>query len=54
MHKKITPEEIIPDSDNHAYTSDGRKVRKGTVAAAIACIEVIESTDSDNDEKDIL
>ena len=44
------PEDILPDGDDHALLS-GQKVRKGTIAAYLANIEVIENPTSTESEK---
>lgn len=44
------PEDLIPDEKNH-FEANGKKIRKGTMAAAIANAEIIESTNSSFEEK---
>lgn len=41
----IKPEDILPDGVDHTFM-DGRLVRKGTIAAFIANIEIIEDVNS--------
>ncbi len=46
----IRPEDILPDDANFA-TLNNTVIRKGSIAAAIANVEVIESANTSNDEK---
>ena len=46
----ITPENILPDALNHTHIN-GIKVRKGTVAALLANIQLYESPQSAEREK---
>lgn len=48
--KKLTPEEILPDGDDFTDIN-GLKVRKGSIAAVLANIEILESHDSSKNEK---
>lgn len=45
-----TPEDMIPDDKSHVEIS-GKTIRKGTMAAALANAEIIESPDSTSQEK---
>ena len=45
-----TPEDMIPDDKSH-FEMDGKTIRKGTMAAALANAEIIESTNSTAEEK---
>ena len=44
------PEDMIADDKNYAEKG-GKTIRKGTMAAAFANAEIIESTDATSDEK---
>ncbi len=46
----IKPEDILPDAQNTA-TFGGVSLRKGTVAAALANAEILESRDATESEK---
>lgn len=46
----IKPEDILPDNQNHAEI-DGIIVRKGSIAAAMANVGIIESLHSTEKEK---
>ena len=46
------PEDMISDKDNY-FTANGKTIRKGTRAAALANAEIFESnTSSDKEKKD--
>ncbi len=45
-----TPEDMIPDDKSHIEMG-GKTIRKGTMAAALANAEIIESPDSTPQEK---
>lgn len=46
----IKPEDILPDAQNTA-TFGGLTLRKGTVAAALANVEILASADATESEK---
>lgn len=46
----ISPKDILPDDDDSAMLN-GRKVRKGSIAAFMANIDVIENPNATVDEK---
>lgn len=45
-----TPEDMIPDDKSH-FEMGGQTIRKGTMAAALANAEIVESTNSTATEK---
>ena len=45
-----TPEDMIPDDKSH-FEMGGKTIRKGTMAAALANAEIVESPDSTSQEK---
>ncbi len=47
---KNSPEDLIPDNINYII-KNGIKIRKGTMASAIANAEILESLDSSMEEK---
>ncbi len=49
--KLNTPEALIPGNVDY-YIKNGQKIRKGTIAAAIANIEILESATTTPIEKD--
>lgn len=49
-YKSKMPEDLIPDSENY-FEKDGKVIRKGTMAAALANAEIVEASDSSKDEK---
>ncbi len=44
------PEDMIPDDKSH-FEMGGKTIRKGTMAAALANAEIIESSDATEEEK---
>ena len=53
-NQRKTPESMIPDNENY-FERHGQRIRKGTMAAAIANAEIIESeTAFESDKKEAM
>ena len=49
-HQVKRPEDMIPDDKSH-FEMGGKTIRKGTMAAALANAEIVESPDATTAEK---
>ena len=49
-YKAVKPEDMIADDKSH-FEKGGKTIRKGTMAAALANAEIIESVDATAEEK---
>ena len=50
VYMSYNPEDLIPDDKNH-LESNGRAIRKGTMAAALANADIVDSSTSTPEQK---
>lgn len=50
IYQAKKPEDVIPDGESY-FEQNGQRIRKGTMAAAIANADILESEDATKEEK---